>query len=386
MVDNLGDIGVAWRLARQLVREHKQQVRLFLDDFRAFAHIAPQVQLKGGEQTLAGVQVVPWARQAQAEPAEVVVELFGCNLQEPYIQRIGQAQPRPVWINLEHLSAESWVDLYHGKPSPQSSGIVKTFFYPGFTEKTGGLLREADLVTRREAWEMQPSARRIALRTLGLPPPPAHALTVLLFSYERQRLEGWLDAMASSERPVALWVCPGPAMASVNAWLGMQLINGQATSRGSLTVYALPYVPQERFDELLWGADVCFVRGEDSFVRAQWAAKPFVWHIYPQQDSAHTRKLDAFLDRYLQNVDDGLRDIVVQLWTAWNRGLDIGPAWQDFVESLPQITRHAHAWAHRLAARTDLATQLVETAETLAKTADGGRASAPSAPVAGADR
>ena len=366
VVDNLGDIGVAWRLERQLVAEHQQQVRLFLDDFRAFAYICPQVQAKAAEQTIAGVQIVQWARQQQALPGDVVIELFGCNPSDAYIAQIGKALVAPVWLNLEHLSAEAWVDLHHLKPSPQPGGIIKYFYYPGFTDKTGGLLRERGLTARRDAWLMQPAAMRIALRTLGLPPPPDHALNVLLFSYARQRLDGWLHTMAAGERPTALWVCPGPAMQSINAWLDMELQGGQVTSRGSLTVYALPYVPQERFDELLWAADVCIVRGEDSFVRAQWAAKPFIWHIYPQDDGVHNRKLDAFLDRYLADADQNLRDTVVHLWTAWNRGLDLGPAWLEFIDSLPALQRHALAWARKLESRPDLATQIVADVEQLA--------------------
>ena len=47
---------------------------------------------------------------------------------------------------------------------------------------------------------------------------------------------------------------------------------------------------------MLWACDVNFVRGEDSLVRALWAGKPLVWHIYPQHDDAHDAKLEAFLD------------------------------------------------------------------------------------------
>lgn len=366
VVDNLGDIGVTWRLARQLVAEQQQQVRLFLDDFKALSHICPQVQLRAAEQTIAGVQIVPWARQLQATPGDVVVEMFGCRLSDAFIAQIGKAQSRPVWLNLEHLSAEALVDLHHLKPSPQSGGVQKYFYYPGFTDKSGGLIREANLIAQRDSWQMQPSAKRIAMRALGLPPPPDHALTLLLFSYARQRLEGWLHTMATSERPVALWVCPGPVMTAINSWLDMELQTGQITSRGSLTIYALPYVPQQRFDELLWAADVCIVRGEDSFVRAQWAAKPFVWHIYPQEDSAHDRKLDAFLDRYLADADKDLRDTVIHFWTAWNRGLDLAPAWLEFADSLPALQRHALKWSRALQTQTDLASQLVHEVSRLA--------------------
>ena len=53
-------------------------------------------------------------------------------------------------------------------------------------------------------------------------------------------------------------------------------------------------MPQQQFDELLWQADILMIRGEDSFVRAQYAGKPFMWHIYPQQEQAHLEKLAAF--------------------------------------------------------------------------------------------
>ena len=49
----------------------------------------------------------------------------------------------------------------------------------------------------------------------------------------------------------------------------------------------LPLLTQRDYDHLLWACDLNFVRGEDSFVRAQWAGAPFVWQIYPQDDGAH---------------------------------------------------------------------------------------------------
>ena len=55
-----------------------------------------------------------------------------------------------------------------------------------------------------------------------------------------------------------------------------------------------PRLTQAEFDELLRSCDVNLVRGEDSLVRALWAGKPFLWHIYPQDDGAHRDKLNAF--------------------------------------------------------------------------------------------
>ena len=42
-------------------------------------------------------------------------------------------------------------------------------------------------------------------------------------------------------------------------------------------------------------ADLNFVRGEDSIVRAIWAGKPAVWQLYPQADATHLAKLEAWL-------------------------------------------------------------------------------------------
>jgi len=78
-----------------------------------------------------------------------------------------------------------------------------------------------------------------------------------------------------------------------------------STRRGDVLLRRIPFLPQLRYDELLWSCDLNLVRGEDSFVRAQWAARPFVWHIYAQAESAHHRKLESFLDRYVAHPHTG---------------------------------------------------------------------------------
>ena len=384
VVDNFGDIGVAWRLARQLAHEHGCVVRLFVDDLNTFAAICPQIQPRMGQQTVNSVNILPWSRQQQLDPGDIVVEMFGCHLLPGFVERVQRVGARRVrWVNLEHLSAEDWVEGTHLRVSPQPGGIDKLFFFPGFTAGSGGLLREADLLARRAAWERLPNARRIALRSLGLPPPPEHASTVLLFSYARSGIAPWLQAMAAASRPTTLWICPGPMRAEVDAWLSMQLSTGQSTVRGSLTLCALPFVPQERFDELLWSADVCVVRGEDSFVRAQWAGRPMVWHAYPQHDQAHLEKIDAFLRRYLEQAQAPVHDAVVALSEAWNQGGELVPAWQQFVSRLPQIRAHAQAWCERLAQLPDLASQLLAAVAPQADRQPTGGARASTAPTDG---
>ncbi|MCL2635716.1 MAG: elongation factor P maturation arginine rhamnosyltransferase EarP, partial [Betaproteobacteria bacterium] len=113
------------------------------------------------------------------------------------------------------------------------------------------------------------------------------------------------------------------------------------------------------YDALLRRCAINFVRGEDSFVRAQWAGRPFVWQIYPQDDAAHHVKLDAFLDRYCAALRPAAATAARSLFAAWNGGGDVGAAWSSFLAHLPETARHNAHWARQLAGQPDLATNLV---------------------------
>jgi uncharacterized repeat protein (TIGR03837 family) len=111
----------------------------------------------------------------------------------------------------------------------------------------------------------------------------------------------------------------------------------------------LPFVEQERYDELLWSCDVNFVRGEDSFVRAQWAGKPFIWQIYPQDDAVHLKKLEAFLTLYSKQISDFASQAVRDLWNSWNMEIGAGQAWPAFVSALGEVECHTFKWASHMA-------------------------------------
>ena len=123
--------------------------------------------------------------------------------------------------------------------------------------------------------------------------------------------------------------------------------DGDRARRGLLEVRFVPFVPQAAYDDLLWACDVNFVRGEDSFVRAQWAGRPFVWHIYPQADDAHRIKLDAFLALYGAVLQPPAVQSMRGLWHAWNGVLGAPPiesAWQAFCVELDAQRRGLARW------------------------------------------
>lgn len=334
VIDNHGDAGVCWRLAAELAARG-DPVRLWIDDPAPLRWMAPQGQ--------AGVEVVHWsAGVAPREPGDVVVEAFGCNPPPAFVERMRAA--RPAWINLEYLSAEGYVERSHGLASPVSqgpgAGLAKHFFYPGFTARTGGLLREADLAARRRAFD-----RDAWRRDRGL--PADRALVASLFCYEPTALPGLLRQLAAA--PSHLLVTAGRATAAAQAAVRhLDATDPGWNGAGQLRLHWLPLVPQREYDRLLWACDLNFVRGEDSLVRGLLAGAPAVWQIYPQDDDAHREKLEAFLD-WLQ-ATPGLRDF----HRAWN-ARTAGPLPHLDLDGWRQT---AEAAAARIADLPELATAL----------------------------
>jgi len=353
VIDNHGDIGVCWRLAAQLAARG-ESVRLRVDDASALAWMAPQ--------GCPGVQVLPWQAAPPRDPGDVVVEAFGCDLPEPFqaaIAATARARGRqPAWINLEYLTAESFAQRCHGLASPvlsgPAAGLSKHFFYPGFTPRTGGLLREPDLMERqtrfdREAW----------LLRQGITAQPGSRL-FSLFCYEPAALDRLLGRLARDPARICLLATAGRASAAAAAAIDrLQRRAPDWNAAERLTIVPLPLLTQPEFDHLLWACDLNFVRGEDSVVRALWAGKPLVWQIYPQQDQAHHAKLDAFLD-----------------WLAPPASLrEFHLAWNGIAGELPPLA--PASWGacvqqarSRLLAQEDLATQLVRFASRVPARAD----------------
>jgi len=331
VIDNHGDLGVCWRLARDLAsRGHA--VRLWVDDASALAWMAPQ--------GAAGVQVLPWREpRADEHPGDVVIEAFGCNPPEGFVRAM-RAHGRCVWINMEYLSAEAYVERSHGLVSPQFSGpgagLKKWFYYPGFSASTGGLLREPSLLTEQIAFNAA-----AVWAELGL--PPSSALQVSVFAYAHSPVHELLALL--SWQPCRLLACPGP---------NQQALIDAAAAFPNVTVVPLPWLTQPTYDRLLSACDLNFVRGEDSFVRAQWAGQPFVWQIYQQDDGAHATKLKAFLQRYLADTPAELAAAIHQLWAAWNA---LGP-WPEGLPPRQAWIDQAQHWRGLQADHQDLVSQL----------------------------
>ena len=376
VVDNFGDIGVCWRLARDLAaRGHA--VRLWVDDWATLARLCPQAAGGGDGMRVEGVELRHWTQVFPVvEPARAVVEAFACELPEAHLAGMAARQPRPVWINLEYLSAEDWVAGVHGMASPHPRlPLTKYFCFPGFDARSGGLPREPGLVGARAAFRADTGARAQLFAGLG-GAPAADALVVSLFAYGHPQLAGLLAAWCAGPRPLCLLVPEGRIVADIAAALDLPgLATGDRVVHGALDLRVIPFADQDGYDRLLWACDLNFVRGEDSFVRAQWAAHPFVWQIYRQAEDVHHVKLDAFLQRYCAGLEATHADALRAFWRAWNEvgsedgGLPESPAacWPAFAAALPALEAHAGRWAATLADLPDLVDTLAHYLEAAVK-------------------
>jgi len=372
VIDNFGDIGVCWRLARQLAAEYNWQVRLWVDDLPVFARLCPRLDPQKDRQIVDGIAIAHWrcdAAQAwdHEARADIVIEAFACDLPEDYLSAMARRAKRPVWINLDYLSAEAWVANFHLQPSPHPRhALLKTFFFPGLLPGTGGVLRERTLNRERRNFLEAPDPTGPAglWTALGMAPPPHDATRISLFGYENPALPALLGAWRDGTEAVVCIVPEGRISNDVARFLGRATFpTGTAAQTGQLTVQAVPFMETALYDRLLWACDLNFVRGEDSFVRAQWAERPLVWHIYPQADAAHLPKLDAALACYGAGLAHQAQAAQATFWHAWNAGDPAALDWPGYWQHRAALHARAGDWAEQLTRLGDLAGNLAEFAE-----------------------
>jgi uncharacterized repeat protein (TIGR03837 family) len=343
IVDNFGDIGVCWRLSQQLAQEHHLQVRLFIDDLATASHIIPALNCELTSQVINHVEILTWQSADTAQPADVALETFSCELPANYLAAM---QGNTIWVNLEYLSAESWVAEFHARSS-NNTKPARHFFFPGFTEATGGLIREANIFQNNQLIASQ--------QPLG-----NDTLKVSLFCYPHAPIAYLLNAMAESNQPIDCYVPTSSILPKIADFFHLDIIEtGSILRKKNLAVHALPFLSQAEYDQLLASCDINFVRGEDSWIRAIWAAKPFIWQPYLQTENTHVTKLNAFLDLFYADYESHAKSAVYKAHSAWVMGNITTDIWQNYVDTLHTTKPFTFNKASQLAAQTDLASKLV---------------------------
>jgi uncharacterized repeat protein (TIGR03837 family) len=356
VVDNYGDAGVCWRLARELATDAGWSVRLVIDRPEILFRLSATQRGSNSTPTATPVKIEDWTSPSLSDTVgDIVIEAFGCRIPDRHVEAMRARRTAPVWVNLEYLSAEEWVASCHGLPSPDpQSGLVKHFYFPGFIKPTGGVMREYGYDRLAQEFE-SPSNCQNFLASLVGPIAPAD-LPISVFCYPGSALPDLiatsLEAPSEYRRP--LWLLTEPVAKTIPI----------ASIGNTGRIRTLPFLSQPDYDRLLLSCAMNFVRGEDSFVRAQHSARPFVWQAYRQQDDAHHRKVDAFLALYLAEAPRAIREAVEPVWNHWNCTTPVpGSAWMSFLEQSKAIEAHNRRWSEHLKTLGNLAENLANFCE-----------------------
>ncbi|VEE08401.1 elongation factor P maturation arginine rhamnosyltransferase EarP [Neisseria animalis] len=340
VIDNYGDIGVSWRLAQALCRELGWQVHLWVDEMAALQTICPD--LPPAPCRYRQIEIHRWQPESAEDidvlPApKIVIETFACDLPPNVLSVIREKQP--LWLNWEYLSAEESNERLHLMPSLLGDGSRKYFWFMGFSEKSGGLIRErnyADTVLGSRDFRVQ----------LGLPEKSGREW--LLFGYHSPIWAKWLETWRQYGKPMALLLAGHQIADSLKAEgiLPEHALqnDGDVYQTECLRLIKIPFVPQQDFDQLLHFTDGMIIRGEDSFVRAQFAGKPFLWHIYPQNENIHLEKLHAFWQRTASVYPPELFLAHQALSDELNGGMPLSA--EGRLQNWQILHEHHQAWQH----------------------------------------
>jgi uncharacterized repeat protein (TIGR03837 family) len=374
IVDNYGDIGICWRLSQQLAHEHNLTIRLLIDDMASAKKIITSLDISKQSQLINGVEVCVWATlkiTATNDAADVVLETFSCELPDFYLQQM--VRQDSIWINLEYLSAEKWVSNFHAKPSPQPTlAITKHYFFPGFKDDTGGLIRERELITERNIFTSSQEQQFQFWQKIGISGTDnltADSVKISLFCYTQADITGLIESLVATNQCTKLFIPFNSSIASsLENLVDIKQHNLNEIHRGNLTIHLLPFLSQADYDCLLWACDLNFVRGEDSWIRAIWAEKPFIWQPYIQSDETHILKMKAFLDLYLNAATPEISDLINESYLTWSSANTLmHMPTQRLIEQLPTIQNYAKRATTALTLQADLATKLVIFSENLAE-------------------
>ncbi|MBQ0050756.1 MAG: elongation factor P maturation arginine rhamnosyltransferase EarP [Treponema sp.] len=361
VVDNFGDIGVLYRLAKA-VSDLRPQLELALvvsnlESFKSMAKdVNPSKDIQEFHYKDSVWKVVKWDLEnctpdknfvIKADNLElniadypVIIEGFQCGRPDWLENSIfSEAFTNPVQIlNLDYLTAEEYADDFHLlRSGTRKTNIKKRFFMPGFTEKTGGLIFSKGggslPLAPKQSFSATPSAGSNATRKarsflgldfntrsfLGVEVNTCSVFNISFFSYERncvpivQAIQEFQDEMQRKDKNFS--VCVNLASGKGHD----PFMKAYEAAGKPFKVLELPFLQQEEWDYLLTQMNFNFIRGEDSLSRAALSGIPYVWHAYIQDEDYQLVKVNALLDRMEVFFDEEQFRVLKEYWNSYNK-------------------------------------------------------------------
>lgn len=279
VIDNYGDVGVAYRLAREFKRVYPNKKLRF---------VINQIEELNLIRKSENIEVILYKDISKIEnSADLIIESFGCEIPKEYMDKA--LKNAKLIINLEYFSAEKWVDDFHLQESFLGGNLKKYFFIPGLSEKSGGILLDNEFLERKKKVEAN---KEYYLEKFEI--KEKYDLIGSIFSYEKN-FDSLIEELKKLDKKIILLILSEKTQKNFIKYFD----NGNNYDK--IKFVKLPFFTYDKYEELLALCDFNLVRGEDSFVRALLLGKPFLWHIYPQDENTHIKKLESFLEKYCSN-------------------------------------------------------------------------------------
>lgn len=279
VIDNYGDVGVAYRLAREFKRVYPNKKLRF---------VINQIEELNLIRKSEDIEIILYKDISKIEnSADLIIESFGCEIPKEYMDKA--LKNAKLIINLEYLSAEKWVDDFHLQESFLGGNLKKYFFIPGLSEKSGGILLDNEFLERKKKVEAN---KEYYLEKFEI--KEKYDLIGSVFSYEKN-FDSLIEELKKLDKKIILLILSEKTQKNFIKYFD----NGNNYDK--IKFVKLPFFTYDKYEELLALCDFNLVRGEDSFVRALLLGKPFLWHIYPQDENTHIKKLESFLEKYCSN-------------------------------------------------------------------------------------
>ena len=310
VVDNFGDIGVAWRMAKRFVELAKKEnleiiekINLIVDGLSSFNKIENSIDITQSFQTVKDICVYDWNcydvcykifSQNDGKKLAFIIECFQCGRPD-WMEKIlfqDKLQRTVQILMIDYLTAEKYAEDFHKLMSlTRSAKVQKVNFMPGFSDKTGGLIIE-------DKWET------VAQRNSNGP--------VLFFTYSKN----W-DGVAESfvkKTDKQILAAKGVGFEAVKNSFEKFLLQPEFSSRFK----SLDFCNQREWDNLLLNCSFLFIRGEESLSRACLSGIPFVWHAYVQTEEYQLVKVKALLEIMKKYFTPNQFNIIEKLWLLIN--------------------------------------------------------------------
>ncbi|MDX8336294.1 elongation factor P maturation arginine rhamnosyltransferase EarP [Candidatus Cetobacterium colombiensis] len=370
IIDNYGDIGVVYRLAKELkfIYKDKVEIRVILNKLEEFMELNKKAK-NIGCQEIDGIIYLTNEYLAKNictfSPANVIIEAFGCSILEEYLEKAKDESE--LLINLEYLSGEDWVEGIHLMESPLGAKKLKKYFFmPGFTEKTGGVIVDSLFIDRKK---IVLKNKEVYMKKYLPELCGKNYFLGTIFSYEKNFLP-LLDVLLNNKKENCLLVLGEKSQESIKEILenkNIEKIDETCYKYENILLKFMPFLKQEEYEELINLVDYNFVRGEDSFVRALLTGKPFIWHIYLQDEMAHMDKIDGFINQYRKTLNNsGLSkalDIHTELLRDYNlrnsNSLELGKErFENFFNEFDNISKLSQNYSEYIELKCNLIDKL----------------------------